>query len=82
MLWSNLAYFLRLNLIVLYYLCFFCSSVVFASYICIKLCDSVKTIFWNNYTAITATKPINRTKYFMRSIVVVHLFLFDGIFLM
>ena len=44
--------------------------------------DCVKTIFWNNYTAVTPMKPINPTQYFMRSIVVVHLFLVDGIFLM
>ena len=46
------------------------------------MCDCVKTIFWNNSPAVTAMKPINHTKYFMRSIVVVNLFLFDGICLM
>ena len=45
------------------------------------MCDCVETIFWSNYTAVRAMEPINYTKYFMRSIVVVHLFLFDGILL-
>ena len=45
------------------------------------MCDYVIAIFWNNSTTVTAIKPINYRIYFMKSIAVVYLLLFDGIYL-